>query len=487
MICNKNQKKNIYLDLDIDENRVEFSTSIDDAISKAETDLVKLNETIESVKNLRSNCDRIDYALAASSGLLCGIIDLFLVGKPGESPLGEITDNWFANRVIDFTNLLRHFTSKTNEVKKFERLDQALRYLEKLFKVPYDQTGVGDAGKEVFGLNAKNHHFKNLAHNPSIMGLFFSILDQFTNSSHFVTDGQLICLENADGEWELRGRSIITKFFCGIANWIGHLISDVSGSQSSAKKGNRGMGIPSPFWTWTNDIIVIKTKLGLEVTEFDKALNDLALNIFEQGYDTRFQATQAIPVVVNELTVRLLYSIRRLFKYYSDTNREDRSFKVMWQKCKPFSNPTITRMLTVAHGTFCLIDMGDAVGRGYATGAGAFNVVEFVLRLNIVGVGRFTIALYGEAKMAFAYRQRLKEANMADRQIIILDNYIKGLKILQKKYNDKLLLTFLDDFQDSVAYKDAFKKSAELAELREVNKNRVLKDKNDIDRYFGGK
>ena len=76
---------------------------------------------------------------------------------------------------------------------------------------------------------------------------------------------------------------------------------------------------------------------------------------------------------------------------------------------------------------------------------------------------------------------------MADRQIIILDNYIKGLKILQKKYNDKLLLTFIDDFQDSVAYKDAFKKSVELAELREVNKDRVLKDKNDIDRYFGGK
>ena len=60
----------------------------------------------------------------------------------------------------------------------------------------------------------------------------------------------------------------------------------------------------------------------------------------------------------------------------------------MWKKCEPFSNPTVKRMLTVAHGTFCLVDAGDAVGRALVSGGGTFNVVEFVLRLNVVGVGR---------------------------------------------------------------------------------------------------
>ena len=49
-----------------------------------------------------------------------------------------------------------------------------MRYLEKKFKVPYDQS-VGDAASEVFTLTPNNHHFKSLAHNPSLVGLFFSI------------------------------------------------------------------------------------------------------------------------------------------------------------------------------------------------------------------------------------------------------------------------------------------------------------------------
>lgn len=145
-------------------------------------------------------------------------------------------------------------------------------------------------------LTASNHHFKSRAHNPSLLGLFFSVLDQYTDSSHFVTEGQLVSLRQADEKWKLQGENVPGKLFCGFANWFGHLISDISGSQSSARAGNRGMGIPSPLWTWANDIIAIKAKLGFRTSETDKAINELALNIFEKRYDTRFQSVQAIPV-----------------------------------------------------------------------------------------------------------------------------------------------------------------------------------------------
>lgn len=474
-------KKDIFLNLSIEDDKFGFSTSITDALVQAESELAVLNETVHSIKALKPACDKLDYMLAASSGALCGIIDIFLVGKPGESPLGKITDKWFAARTMDFAKLCHP------DKKNFDSLESALRFLEKKFKVPYDQTGLGDAGKAIFDLTAKNHHFKSLAHNPSLLGLFFSILDQFTNSSHFVTDGQLISLQQADEKWQLQGKNIPSKLFCGIANWFGHLVSDVSGSQSSARAGNRGMGIPSPLWTWTNDIIVIKSKLGLNVTETDKAMNDLALNIFEKGYDARFQTAQAIPVFLNELIVRLFYAFRRLFKYFSETPKADRSFKLMWKKCEPFSNPTVKRMLTVAHGTFCLVDVGDAVGRAFVNGGGTFNTVEFVLRLNIVGVGRFAISLYGESKRAISYRHAHKKADFASKEIVIVKNYIEGLKILSVKYDDAHLLTFVDDFQKSDAYIEAFGKSAALAELRNVPANKILKNKSDIDRYFGGK
>jgi len=427
---------------------------------------------------LRAECDKLDYILAASSGALCGVIDIFLVGKPGESPIGNLTDKWFANRVKDFAKLCHP------DNKEFENLESAIRFLEKKFKIPYDQTGLGDVGKNIFGLNAKNHHFKSLAHNPTLLGLFFSILDQFNNTSHFVTEGQLIALEKANDSFVLHGNNIPAKIFCGFVNWIGHLVSDVSGSSSSS---GRGTGIPSPIWAWTNDIIAIKAKLNLKTSEIDKALNQLALEIFEKGYDTRFQTAQAIPVFINELLVRVIYSIRRLYKYFAETPKEERSFSLMWKKCEPFSNPTVKRMLTVAHGVFCLVDIGDATIGAFASGGGTFNPAEFVLRLNIVSVGRFSISLYGETKRAFEYNQAKKDAEFAARKKIVIENYIEGLKILAAKYNDEHLVTFIEDFTYSDAYKEAFKKSVSLARLRGVPEEKILKNKSDIDKYFGGK
>ena len=473
--------KDILLNLSVEDGGFDFSTSIADAMAKAETELVVLNETVDSIKGLKPDCDKLDYILATSSGALCGIIDIFLVGKPGESRLGNITDKWFVARTIDFAKLC------DPDKKNFDSLDSALRFLEKKFKVPYDQTGLGDAGKTIFDLTAKNHHFKSLAHNPSLLGLFFSILDQFSNTSHFVTDGQLVSLQQADEKWELRGGNIPSKLFCGFANWIGHLISDVSGSSSSAAKGNRGTGLPSPLWTWTNDIIAIKAKLGLSVTETDKAMNELALNIFEKGYDIRFQTAQAIPVFLNELLVRLIYAIRRLFRYFSEIPKTERSFALMWKKCEPFSNATVKRMLTVAHGTFCLVDVGDAVSRSLIAGGGTFNAVEFVLRLNVVGVGRFAISLYGETRRAISYNHAKKEFDFASKETVIVSNYIEGLKILAHQYDDHHLLMFISDFEKSDAYIEAFGKSVTLAEVRNVPVNRILKSKPDIDKYFGGK
>lgn len=470
-------KSDIILDLNIDDDRFGFATSIDEALAQAEVELVVLNETVESIKELKPQCDKLDYILAASSGALCGVIDIFLVGKPDESPLGDITDKWFANRTIDFAKLCGYKGDKNS-------LSSAINFLEEKFKIPYDQSVGGGIFRELINLTPSNHHFKSLGHNPTLLGLFFSILNQFTNTSDFVSNGELISLNNSDGKFELQGKNIPSKLFCGITNWIGHLISDVSGSSGS--KG-RGMGIPSPIWAWSNDVIAIKAKLNIPVTEFDKSVNELALKLFKKGYDVRFQTTQAIPVFINEMIVRLLYSIRRLIGYYISVPKNDRSWGLLWKSCEPFSNATVKRMLTVAHGTFCIIDISDATMRGFEKGIGSFNVFEFVLRLNVVGVGRFAISLYGETKRAISYDHARESSDFAAKEITIVENYIEGLKILSAKYDDARLLTFIADFKKSDAYIKAFERSVQLAELRNVPANRILKDKADIDRYFGGK
>lgn len=256
-------------------------------------------------------------------------------------------------------------------------------------------------------------------------------------------------------------------------------------SGSSSSKG-RGMGIPSPIWSWTNDIIAIKIKLNIPVSEFDKSINELALQMFKEGYDARFQTAQAIQVFVNEMLVRLIYSMRRLMRYFQNIKKEDRSFKLLWKSCEPFSNATVKRMLTVAHGTFCLIDAGDAVIRGFATGGGSFNVVEFCMRINIIGVGRFAISLYGEVDRGRKKKAAQEEVYFLRREKIVVEDYITGLKCLSEIYDDGMLLTFVDDLQKSDMYKQAFQKTVLLAEKRSVPEDKILRNKSDIDAYFRG-
>lgn len=476
---NLNKKDRIILELDVGEKNV-FSTSIKKALEKSEIELTEINETIDSLNKIKTECDKLDYILAASSGALCGIIDIFLVGKPNESKLNDLTDKWFEDRVKDF--------AKWNhpEHKKFDNLSSAIRWLEERYKIPYDQSVGGSIFKDYINLTPSNHHFKSLGHNPSLLGLFFSILNQFENTSNFVSNGEFITLSNNDNKFELIGNDFMSKVFCGLVNWLGHLFSDVSGSNGSALKGNRGMGIPSPFWTWTNDIIVIKKELNISPTEFDKTINDLAIKIFEEGYDIRFQTTQVIPVFINELLVRLIYSIRRLLLYFKKVNKEERNFKRMWISCEPFSNNTVKRMLTVAHGTFCLIDLGDSVVMGFTKGGGSFNAVEFVMRLNIVGLGRFAISLYGEGYRSISYYNKTKEVEFSKKEITIINNYIDGLNILSEIYDDEGLLDFIEDLKNSELYICAFKKTVELAIKRGVPENKILFSKDDIDKRFGG-
>ena len=479
VMSGKNKDAVLLFDLDISKDRYRFDSYIQTAIKFAEFEIDEINTELAENENIISKftpeCDKTDYILAAAIGAICGLMDIFLVGKPGESEIGDITDEWFENRTMDFAKICG-WDGNSND-----SLTSAIKYLEKKFKIPYDQTGVGDAARQVFDLNPRNHHFKSLGHNPSLLGLFFSIIDQFANISHFVSEGELISLQEADDNFVLQGGNITAKLFCGFVNWLGHLISDMSGS--SASKG-RGMGIPSPLFTWTNDIIVIKRKLSISNTEFDKAINELALTIYKQGYDLRFEAAKAIPVFVNDLLVRMVYSIRRLARYFMDTQDKYRYFALMWDLCEPFSNASVKRMLTVAHGTFCLLDSGDALAQGFVQGAGTFRIDQFLMRLNIVGLGIFTFSLYGEADRGIKLYRAKKEDFSLRQEKIIIDDYIDGLNILSEAYDDKDLLLFTQELKESDMYIEAFKKSVLLAEKRNVPKSQILRNKADIDSYF---
>ena len=165
----------VFLELTATESHFDFSNSISAALSTAEAELSeiegKITETEETLKTLTPECDKTDYILSASIGALCGILDVFLVGKPGESPIGNITDKWFAERTKDFAKLCKWDSNKDDSLKS------AIKYLEDKYKIPYDQSVGGSIFHELLDITPNNHHFKSLGHNPTLLGLFFFLLN----------------------------------------------------------------------------------------------------------------------------------------------------------------------------------------------------------------------------------------------------------------------------------------------------------------------
>lgn len=312
-----------------------------------------------TIKN--SQCDKYDYLIAGTSGVIGGLIDVFFVGMPGEGKLTKVADSAVDSAVEKFAGACGWEGAREGS----DPTKSAIGFLERNFKVNYDQaTTFGKNGTDgaVGNLSPKNHHLKSLGHSPDLIGLFFSILNQFTDTSTFISNGQIITIDTETHE--LKGGNFIAKVFSGFANWLGHLFSDMAGSSGAL---GRGAGIPIPFYNFL---------LLLDVGEFDQhkqSFATIATQVFEKGYDLRHGVAMAIPVLITELLTRLMWVSKQRFYY-----------KKPWKECVPSTgNPELRRMLLVAHGTLCLIDAGDAALRS------AGDMIQFLLRTNIIGWARF--------------------------------------------------------------------------------------------------
>lgn len=317
-----------------------------------------------TIKN--AQCDKYDYLIAGTCGVIGGLIDVFFVDMPGQGKLTKVADSAVDSAVEKFASACGWQGGKEGG----DSTKSAIGYLERNFKVNYDQaTTFGKNGTDgaVKNLSPKNHHLKSLGHSPDLVGLFFSILNQFTETSTFISNGQIITIDTETHE--LKGGNLIAKVFSGFANWLGHLFSDMAGSSGAS---GRGAGIPIPFYNLL---------LLLDVGEFGQhrqSFATVAIQVFEKGYDLRHGVAMAIPVLITELLTRLMWASKQRFYH-----------KKPWMECIPSaSNPELRRMLLVAHGTLCLIDAGDA-----AIKSGG-DMVQFLLRTNLIGWARFgTLAL----------------------------------------------------------------------------------------------
>lgn len=323
------------------------------------------------------SCDKYDYITAVACGAIGGLIDIFLVGSPLNSKLGNWTDEQVNKAVVSFAEKMGWNPSASNA----NNVKSAIGFLEhgsgkktnsfSGFKVNYDQRKPSDVDNK-FVIAPQTHHMMSLGHSPDIVGLFFSILNQFTNTSSFIADGKLITINTE--KFELYGGNFVMKLLCGIANWFGHIMSDVAGSSGAH---TRGTGIVIPFYEMFG-----LCKFGkLSSKEGIKDLAQLTQSAYNHGYDARFGLAMAIPVLVTDVAIRLIWGIRRYFQYGKPL-----------KECLPIESKhsDLRVMLIFGQGTLCLFDTIGAV----AESGGC--ALTFFLHVNLVAWFRFVALVFKE-------------------------------------------------------------------------------------------
>lgn len=350
----------------------------------------------------RSKCDMTDYLIASACGAVAGLVDIFFVGAPGESVLGNWTDAQVDKAVMQFARM----SGWTPKSEKADSVASAIGWLEQNFKVNYDQQHT-TAVNGLFNMSTKNHHIKSLGHSPDIVGLFFSILSQFTSTSAFVNNGQLVMIQTET--FELMGGNLPAKLFCGFSNWLGHVMSDVAGSSGSRGNAGRGAGIAIPFYEMFQFCSFGKFQIKKDRQDFAT----LAVRAFQEGYDARFGLTMSIPVLLCDLSIRLIWMLKRYFY-----------LKQPLQECIPSAKHEDLRvMLLFGSGVLCLMDGADA-----AIHSGG-NWLLFFTRMNLIAWTRFLTLVLKEICVRVGISAPLQKQLDAYKRITeALHGYLEQLK-----------------------------------------------------------
>ncbi|MBO5317127.1 MAG: hypothetical protein J6A74_01640 [Oscillospiraceae bacterium] len=343
------------------------------------------------IELLSSQADTLDYLVAVASGVLCGMLDVLWVGEFNLERGREIA----SDKVESFVKKAAKLTGCESD-----DLGAAVKHLEKLFPIP------SDGNTPDFG-GGLQHHLRDFAHHPTIVGLMFSLLTQFTYKSYGTnTAGAFIIVDVPEKSRPFIGEDVTTKILYGTLTWFFHLVSDMAGSSSTAGKTG-GTGIPGPLLALAKELSVLPFFRDLQVGEhgislfLSKLFNGTLLAQHDENgqiikdtvlkMDLRGElgiavelGRQAIPVVANECIVRGFYFIRRLAMELKENHIRSLADirKINWNNVKPAGNPTIARMLTVATGVFTTVDLGDAI-----------ISQKYWVSINYVGVGRFAVAI----------------------------------------------------------------------------------------------
>ena len=379
----------------------EIADENDKRIAELDSQIEELNKKLAKKERkkelLTCEADKIDYIVAASVGLLTGIIDAVFVDDLDLRKCREIGDV----QVESLVKKLGHNNDLSKAVKNLEK--------NKMNSLASD-SNLADFG------GGNQHHLRDFAHHPTLAGLLFSLLGQITGNAYGTdTSGSFIVKEVVD-KGKIGG-TFIQKITFGTIGWFIHLASDVAGTSKSA---GRGSGIPGPILSLAKELS--STPLFKNAKSDDMSFSLFLSKLYNGtlfaehkengkinpdtvlGFDLRTEigmiTRQAIPVLINVAMVRVFYSIRRFIQEIRE--KQIKKFKDIfdldWRKIAPYGNKTVNRMVTLSIGSFEIIDLSAALIKGAIKSKG--SKIEFakqlILNVNFVGAYKMCICIKKE-------------------------------------------------------------------------------------------
>ena len=276
----------------------------------------------------------------------------------------------------------------------------------------------------------------DLAANPSIAGLLFSMVTQFTQEQYSFGEKDRIISASVP-EYYAIGEDVPTKIIYALLYWAFNL---AVAATESARPILDEIGIDNGLLQILKEIIDVPVFQNLpeSVEEAERSFSEWMISVFQNQADTctdesrefdlraliieiKEEIDTSFPVLLNESLFRGFYLLHNLYlecKALHVTSFQELK-KIDASKVLPLNNRTISRMSVIASGTFVCANLISAAKQALQKKKKknqSFADV-FWAEISYVGIGRFIFAIGADSKYWQSdFKVRFERATKAEDQ-----------------------------------------------------------------------
>ena len=345
------------------------------------------------------------YGIATASGLLTGLLSNHIsenvVEKVQKSAHEEKKDLKELRGFVVET--ARYFGLKDKDYKKVAQFLMSKMAPSITRHMPVD---------------LKNGEFRELSGQPTVAGLAFSILTQFSGKFYYLTKAGEIKSRSVYKGYVL-GRDNQEKIALAVMYWFFYVCAGYvkMGKREFAqfKLPEKVLKVVAPICEKIIENKKIPLKYGTAEKQFDQWLakiqvqsrmDNAGINVLDMMKDKMgMLSNQLFPVLINEGLVRASYTLCKLA--YEIKNTAICSLDDIWaidlKKLISYGNRIMSNMCLISSSTFVAANIGPAVVRAAISlikdkKVSAKENEDIITKVNIAGVGRVFIAFADNSK-----------------------------------------------------------------------------------------